>query len=91
MKTENGTHIAGGTLFGDRYLRLVQLGEFRLDSYLDGILLVFPIVDGRFRNAHVPGHEVAGKIDRYVPDIAVEEGIRIFLTGGVALPPTVKL
>jgi len=25
------------------------------------------------------------------PDIAVEEGIRIFLTGGVALPPTVKL
>jgi len=25
------------------------------------------------------------------PDISVEEGIRIFLTGGVALPPTVKL
>ena len=25
------------------------------------------------------------------PDITVEEGIRIFLTGGVALPPTVKL
>ena len=25
------------------------------------------------------------------PDIAVEEGIRIFLTGGVALPPIVKL
>ncbi len=30
--------------------------------------------------------------DRAVfPDISVEEGIRIFLTGGVALPPTVKL
>ena len=30
--------------------------------------------------------------DRAVfPDITVEEGIRIFLTGGVALPPTVKL
>ena len=25
------------------------------------------------------------------PDITVQEGIRIFLTGGVALPPTVKL
>jgi uncharacterized membrane protein len=25
------------------------------------------------------------------PDIAVEEGIRIFLTGGMALPPTVRL
>ena len=25
------------------------------------------------------------------PDITVEEGIRIFLTGGVALPPTLKL
>jgi uncharacterized membrane protein len=25
------------------------------------------------------------------PDITVEEGVRIFLTGGVALPPTVKL
>jgi len=30
--------------------------------------------------------------DRAVfPDITVEEGVRIFLTGGVALPPTVKL
>jgi uncharacterized membrane protein len=25
------------------------------------------------------------------PDISVEEGIRIFLTGGMALPPTVRL
>jgi len=25
------------------------------------------------------------------PDLTVEEGVRIFLTGGVALPPTVKL
>ena len=24
------------------------------------------------------------------PDITVEEGIRIFLTGGMALPPTVR-
>jgi len=45
VETELGTFIAGGTLFGDRYLRLVQLGEFRLDSYLDGILMVFPHQD----------------------------------------------
>ena len=45
VETELDTFIAGGTLFGDRYLRLVQLGEFRLDSYLDGILMVFPHQD----------------------------------------------
>jgi uncharacterized membrane protein len=27
----------------------------------------------------------------WFPDISVEEGIRIFLTGGMALPPTVRL
>ena len=25
------------------------------------------------------------------PDVSVEEGIRIFLTGGVALPPSLRL
>src|SRR5262249_60962782 len=46
VETEHGKHVAAGTLFGDRYLRLVQLGEYRLDSYLDGILMVFPHQDG---------------------------------------------
>src|SRR6478752_839671 len=45
VESEQGKFIAAGTLFGDRYLRLVQLGEFRLDSYLDGILMVFPHQD----------------------------------------------
>ncbi|WP_020474085.1 phosphoglycerate dehydrogenase [Zavarzinella formosa] len=45
VETEQGKFVAGGTLFGDRYLRLVQLGEYRLDSYLDGILMVFPHQD----------------------------------------------
>jgi D-3-phosphoglycerate dehydrogenase len=45
VETERGSYVAGGTLFGDRYLRLVQLGEYRLDSYLDGILMVFPHED----------------------------------------------
>ena len=33
--------IAAGTLFGDQYVRLVQLGPYRMESYLDGVLLVF--------------------------------------------------
>jgi D-3-phosphoglycerate dehydrogenase len=34
--------VATGTLFGNQYLRLVQIGPFRLDTYLDGTLMVFP-------------------------------------------------
>lgn len=35
------TQTAAGTLFGDQYARLVQLGPYRLESYLDGTLFVF--------------------------------------------------
>jgi D-3-phosphoglycerate dehydrogenase len=45
VETEQGKFVAAGTLFGDRYLRLVQIGEYRLDAYLDGILMVFPHQD----------------------------------------------
>lgn len=41
VETEQGTSIAAGTLFGDQYVRLVQLGPYRLEGYLDGVLLVF--------------------------------------------------
>jgi D-3-phosphoglycerate dehydrogenase len=41
VETEQGTVIAAGTLFGDQYVRLVQLGPFRMEGYLDGVLLVF--------------------------------------------------
>jgi D-3-phosphoglycerate dehydrogenase len=34
--------VASGTLFGNQYLRLVQLGQFRLDAYLDGTMLIYP-------------------------------------------------
>jgi len=34
--------LASGTLFGNQFLRLVQLGQFRLDAYLDGTLVVMP-------------------------------------------------
>jgi uncharacterized membrane protein len=34
---------------------------------------------------------ICGRELAMFPDISVEEGIRIFLTGGMALPPTVRL
>jgi D-3-phosphoglycerate dehydrogenase / 2-oxoglutarate reductase len=39
--SEEKTSTAAGTLFGSRMPRLVQKGGCRLESYLDGILLVF--------------------------------------------------
>ena len=39
--SDKKTSIAAGTLFGNRMPRLVQKGDCRLESYLDGILLVF--------------------------------------------------
>jgi D-3-phosphoglycerate dehydrogenase len=41
VETEQGTTIAAGTLFGDQYVRLVQLGPYRMEGYLDGVMLVF--------------------------------------------------
>ncbi len=41
VETEQGATVAAGTLFGDQYVRLVQLGPFRMEGYLDGVLLVF--------------------------------------------------
>ena len=39
--TEKKTSIASGTLFGNHMPRLVQKGNCRLESYLDGILMIF--------------------------------------------------
>ena len=41
VRTEQGGMVAAGTLFGNNMPRLVQLGECRLESYLDGILMIF--------------------------------------------------
>ncbi len=41
VETETRTHKAAGTVFGTELLRLVQLDDFRLDAYLDGVLMVF--------------------------------------------------
>jgi D-3-phosphoglycerate dehydrogenase len=39
--TPERTFRAAGTIFGQEMVRLVQLGGYRLEAYLDGVLLVF--------------------------------------------------
>jgi D-3-phosphoglycerate dehydrogenase len=39
--TDKGSFAAAGTLFGNQFLRVVQLGAFSLDAYLDGVMLIF--------------------------------------------------
>jgi D-3-phosphoglycerate dehydrogenase len=39
--TDKGSYAVAGTLFGNQYLRAVQLGPFRLEAYLDGVMLIF--------------------------------------------------
>jgi D-3-phosphoglycerate dehydrogenase len=41
VETEKKTYTAAGTLFGNQYLRLVRLGGYRLEAYLDGVLFIF--------------------------------------------------
>lgn len=45
VETDGGTRVAAGTLFGDQYLRLVQMGPYRMESFLDGTLFVFTHTD----------------------------------------------
>jgi len=46
--TDDGEYIAAGTIFGNEFLRLVRLGPFQLEAYLDGLLLIY-------RHRDVPG------------------------------------
>ncbi len=41
VSTEKKTYTAAASLFGNQYLRLVQLGPYQLDTFFDGILLLF--------------------------------------------------
>jgi D-3-phosphoglycerate dehydrogenase len=45
VTTASQTWRAAGTLFGQKMLRLVELNEFRLEAYLDGVLMIFPHKD----------------------------------------------
>lgn len=51
--SDSQTSRASGTLFGHNMPRLVQIGDHRLEAYLDGVLLVFTHTD-------VPG--IIGKV-----------------------------
>jgi D-3-phosphoglycerate dehydrogenase len=48
IETDGGELTASGTIFGKQFLRLVRLGPFGLDAYLDGQLLIY-------RHRDVPG------------------------------------
>lgn len=48
LVTDHGELTAAGTTFGREFLRLVRLGNFPLDAYLDGLLLIY-------RHRDVPG------------------------------------
>ena len=48
VTTDAGDRTAGGTLFGQGYLRLIRLDGFHLDAFLDGTLLIY-------RHRDVPG------------------------------------
>lgn len=48
IETDVGEFTASGTIFGKQFLRLVRLGQFSLDAYLDGLLLIY-------RHRDVPG------------------------------------
>jgi D-3-phosphoglycerate dehydrogenase len=48
LETDSGDLKASGTIFGHEFLRLVRLGSFQLDAYLDGLLLIY-------RHLDVPG------------------------------------
>jgi D-3-phosphoglycerate dehydrogenase len=41
VQTDKKTYTAAGTLFGNQYLRLVQLGPYHLDTFMDGVMLIF--------------------------------------------------
>jgi D-3-phosphoglycerate dehydrogenase len=41
VETDLDTTVASGTVRGTQYCRLVRLGPYRLDSFLDGILMLY--------------------------------------------------
>ncbi len=41
LTTDKGTYTAGGTVFGNNMPRLIRLDDMRLESYLDGNMLIF--------------------------------------------------
>jgi len=48
VETEAGEYQAAGTMFGNDFLRLVRMGTYHLEAYLDGLMLIY-------RHRDVPG------------------------------------
>jgi D-3-phosphoglycerate dehydrogenase / 2-oxoglutarate reductase len=55
VQTDKKKYTAAGTLFGNQFFRLVQLGPYRLDAYLDGVLLIMTHHDKPGLIGHVGG------------------------------------
>jgi len=53
VRSRERAFVAAGTVFGNKLVRLVRLGDHRLEAYLDGILMIFTHRD-------VPG--IIGKV-----------------------------
>lgn len=45
LVTDSGDIVAAGTIFGNQFLRLVRLGDYHMESYLDGQLLIYHHLD----------------------------------------------
>jgi D-3-phosphoglycerate dehydrogenase len=45
LESDGNTFTVSGTLFGQSMPRLIRLGEYRLETYLDGVMLVFSHLD----------------------------------------------
>jgi D-3-phosphoglycerate dehydrogenase len=41
VTTDKKSYTAAATLFGNQYLRIVQLGPYHLDTFMDGVMLIF--------------------------------------------------
>lgn len=48
LQTDQGEFSASGTIFGNQFQRLVRLGRYPLEAFLDGVLLIY-------RHRDVPG------------------------------------
>jgi D-3-phosphoglycerate dehydrogenase len=55
VQTDKKKYTAAGTLFGNQFFRLVQLGPYRLDGYLDGVLLILTHQDKPGLIGHIGG------------------------------------
>jgi D-3-phosphoglycerate dehydrogenase len=53
VTTDKKTYTAVGALFGQHWLRLVQLGTHRLDTFLDGVLLILTHQDAPGLIGHI--------------------------------------